>query len=116
MSGIPDLGKLRRPYPSVVTFEPGTLNSVTISLSCILVFDLLLVNRREDEGSTLTFIVIPGVKGKVFKPEERFDLPKKHPCKNCYSCQLCSDDRCTLCRTLPSCAKDIRLSDDTENG
>jgi hypothetical protein len=63
----------------------------------------------------LTFINIPGVKGKVFKPEERLDLPKKHPCKNCYSCQLCSDDRCTLCRTPHSYAKKIQPSGDTEN-
>jgi hypothetical protein len=72
--------------------------------------------NRYSEESALTFIVIPGVKGKVFKPEERFDLPKKHPCKNCYSCQLCSDDRCSLCRTSQSCAKEFRPSDDTENG
>ena len=64
----------------------------------------------------MTFIVIPGVKGKVFKPEECFDFPKKHPCKNCYSCQLCSDDRCTLCRTSQTCGKEIRPSEDTKSG
>jgi hypothetical protein len=82
----------------------------------MLILNLKNHGNRYSEVSTLTFIIIPGVKGKVFKPEERFDFPKKHPCKNCYSCQLCSDDRCTLCRTSQSCAKETRPYGDTENG
>ena len=82
----------------------------------MLTLKLIVHGNRYSEESALTFIVIPGVKGKVFKPEERFDLPKKHPCKKCYSCQLCSDDRCTLCRTSQSCAEEFRPSDDTDIG
>jgi len=40
---------------------------------------------------------IPGLKGRVYVPEEEPKTPKKHGCKECFSCQMCSDDRCRLC-------------------
>lgn len=40
---------------------------------------------------------IPGVIGKVFEPDERA-MPKKHPCKDCFACQNCSQERCDVCR------------------
>jgi len=54
------------------------------------------------------FIRIPGFKGKVFVPEETPGCVKKHDCPDCYSCQMCSDGRCGLCRKpspagSPSC-------------
>ena len=44
----------------------------------------------------MPFIYRPGLNGKVYVPEQ---LPgqKKHNCKACFSCQVCSDDRCNLC-------------------
>ena len=38
----------------------------------------------------------PGLPGKVFCPEVQQD--KKHACPDCFACQQCSEDRCTLCR------------------
>jgi len=45
----------------------------------------------------MPFETMPGVTGKVYIPEKQTDI-KKHPCKDCFSCQMCSDDRCRLCR------------------
>ncbi len=46
----------------------------------------------------MPFIKIPGLEGKVYVPEEDLKVPKKHSCKDCFSCQMCTDDRCMLCR------------------
>lgn len=40
---------------------------------------------------------IPGLTGRVYIPEEEPDAPKKHGCRECFCCQMCSDDRCRLC-------------------
>lgn len=40
---------------------------------------------------------VPGLKGKIFIPEPAQDVSKKHGCKDCFSCQMCSDDRCRVC-------------------
>ena len=53
----------------------------------------------------MAFVSIPGVKGKVYAPEVRAASLKKHPCKDCFSCQLCSDDRCNLCLSQKTCRK-----------
>jgi len=45
----------------------------------------------------MAFIEIPGLKGKVYVPDEKSGHIKKHDCKDCYSCQMCSNDRCQLC-------------------
>jgi len=44
----------------------------------------------------MPFVSRPGLNGKIYIPEQ---LPgqKKHNCKSCFSCQVCSDDRCCLC-------------------
>lgn len=42
-----------------------------------------------------------GIEGKVYIPETEPCELKKHPCKDCFSCQRCSDDRCRLCRGVP---------------
>lgn len=41
---------------------------------------------------------IPGLKGKVYVPEPMAGAPKKHPCRDCFACQQCSDERCCVCR------------------
>lgn len=38
------------------------------------------------------------IKGKIFVPDKTPGRPKKHPCKDCFACQMCPEDRCTLCR------------------
>jgi hypothetical protein len=45
----------------------------------------------------MAFVEMPGFKGKVYVPEKKPGSAKKHPCKDCYACQMCSDDRCNLC-------------------
>ena len=44
----------------------------------------------------MPYIKIPGFKGKLYIPEENKSR-KKHDCKDCYSCQMCSDSKCSLC-------------------
>ncbi len=46
----------------------------------------------------MPFVRMPGLTGKVYVPEEQTREEKKHNCKDCYSCQMCSDDRCQLCQ------------------
>jgi hypothetical protein len=41
--------------------------------------------------------VIPGLKGKIYVPDNTCGSPRKHHCTDCFSCQLCSDERCGLC-------------------
>jgi hypothetical protein len=44
----------------------------------------------------MTFIKIPGFKAKVFSPDETSTV-RKHNCKDCFECQMCSDERCEKC-------------------
>ena len=55
----------------------------------------------------MPFIKVTGLEGKVFVPVQDMRAPKKHPCADCFSCQMCTDDRCELCRegTNVECAK-----------
>ncbi len=46
----------------------------------------------------MPFIRIAGLEGKVFVPETEPERRKKHPCKDCHFCQMCTDDRCALCK------------------
>mgnify|MGYP006901960248 CR=1 FL=1 len=48
------------------------------------------------ERSGMGFIRMKGVEGLVYVPEDT-GRPKKHPCRDCFSCQWCSDNRCELC-------------------
>ncbi|MCP4370882.1 MAG: hypothetical protein GY797_22630 [Deltaproteobacteria bacterium] len=45
----------------------------------------------------MKFTKVPGLEGKIYVPEKQSENIKKHPCKDCYFCQLCSDDRCRVC-------------------
>jgi hypothetical protein len=42
------------------------------------------------------FIRMKGVEGLVYVPEDTGGA-KKHPCRDCFCCQWCSDNRCGLC-------------------
>ena len=46
----------------------------------------------------MPFKGIPGLPGKVYIPEHNPDAPKKNDCPDCFSCQMCSDSRCRVCR------------------
>jgi hypothetical protein len=50
----------------------------------------------------MPFVRVPGLSGKVYVPESCPAESKKHPCRDCFDCQRCSDDRCRLCRSADS--------------
>ena len=45
----------------------------------------------------MAFVSIPGIQGQVFVPDQDI-RSAKHPCRDCFACQQCSDDRCRVCR------------------
>ena len=47
----------------------------------------------------MPFVRKPGVTGKVWVPEPSSSLPKRYPCPDCFVCQQCSEERCSLCRS-----------------
>ena len=53
---------------------------------------------------------IPGVTGKVFVPDEGVKA-KKHPCKDCFACQNCGQERCRVCRQEKQMAACARFPD-----
>lgn len=46
----------------------------------------------------MAWIIVPGLAGKVYVPDEKDQAHQKHPCKTCFSCQWCDETRCRLCR------------------
>ncbi len=46
----------------------------------------------------MAWINVPGLAGKVYLPDDAGQLQKKHPCKACFSCQWCDENRCQVCR------------------
>jgi hypothetical protein len=53
----------------------------------------------------MPFIDLPDGRGKLYVPRPPHG-PRKHPCPDCFACQLCSDDRCAACRPAKTPAKD----------
>lgn len=53
----------------------------------------------------MAFITIPGFEGAVYKPDLNPANERKHNCKDCFSCQMCSDDRCDVCINRHTCDK-----------
>jgi hypothetical protein len=45
----------------------------------------------------MSFIPITGFPGKLYVPEHDPNLLKKHPCPDCFFCQMCNDTRCCVC-------------------
>ena len=41
---------------------------------------------------------IPGIEGLFYEPETPPPNRSKHACEECYSCLMCSDYRCGVCR------------------
>jgi len=52
----------------------------------------------------MSFVSVPGLKGKVYVPDGYRQCSKKYPCQDCFSCQQCSDDRCRVCLSLRQCS------------
>ena len=48
------------------------------------------------DNAKMTFEKAKGIPGIVYVPECS-DCTKKNNCKDCFSCQFCSDERCDLC-------------------
>jgi hypothetical protein len=66
------------------------------------------------------WIRYPELKGKVFVPQAAPDEEKKHPCPDCFACQMCSDERCQACckqaatqPMIPKTADRLRAGGDT---
>ncbi len=55
----------------------------------------------------MSFVRMRGCKMLVFVPEEQSASGKKHNCRDCFSCQWCSDERCKVClnRKNTSCRR-----------
>ncbi|RJP78771.1 MAG: hypothetical protein C4522_12020 [Desulfobacteraceae bacterium] len=51
----------------------------------------------------MAFVKIPGLNGKVYVPDETEGEIRKHQCRECFSCQWCSDDRCCVCMGRKRC-------------
>ena len=54
--------------------------------------------RTGQKESAMPFVSHPGLPGKVFVPVFNPERSRKHPCRDCFSCQLCGEDRCQVCR------------------
>ncbi|MBN2040086.1 MAG: hypothetical protein JW864_08605 [Spirochaetes bacterium] len=62
----------------------------------------------------MAFIEIPGFIGKVYVPDETKEK-KKHNCKDCFSCQFCSDERCLACMKSHCGRNNCDIEDDLNN-
>ena len=56
------------------------------------------------QGAKMPFVSAPGLKGKIYVPEDSREGDKKHPCQDCFVCQHCSDDRCGVCLNSRPCS------------
>jgi len=41
---------------------------------------------------------MPGIEGRVYEPEQQKACERKHDCRDCFYCQMCSDVKCAACR------------------
>ena len=48
----------------------------------------------------MPYMHIRGVTGMVYTPDDVPNQLKKHPCPDCFSCQWCDDERCSVCLKL----------------
>ena len=64
---------------------------------------LVISHEAGDEGANMPFESVLGLKGKVYVPAESREGSKKYPCKDCFACQQCSDDRCRVCLSERKC-------------
>ncbi|MHB1351576.1 MAG: hypothetical protein C4563_08395 [Desulfobulbus sp.] len=52
----------------------------------------------------MPFQQLPDNRGMIYLPECK-EKDKKHPCRDCFSCQWCGDERCRACRRENRCAR-----------
>lgn len=55
----------------------------------------------------MPFVRLKGLPGKFYVPESASES-RKHPCRDCFHCQMCSDTRCAACRRSGDDAVDAR--------
>jgi hypothetical protein len=53
----------------------------------------------------MAYYTIPGFEAKVFAPETNHCEGRKYNCADCFSCQMCSDERCNTCINKVNCRK-----------
>jgi hypothetical protein len=55
----------------------------------------------------MTWVKIRGLDGLVWQPDPQPANERKHNCRDCFSCQMCSDTRCAQClnRKQGGCGK-----------
>ena len=51
----------------------------------------------------MPFVRMPGIAGKVYVPPEDNSIARKNPCRDCFACQFCSDERCSACLRGEEC-------------
>jgi hypothetical protein len=56
----------------------------------------------------MPYVTIRGLAGKVYVPQAPEGGLKKHACKDCFSCQNCSEDRCRVCLSQGKCPQKIQ--------
>ncbi len=47
----------------------------------------------------MAWVKMRGLDGLVWQPDPQPASQRKHNCRDCYSCQMCSDTRCAQCLT-----------------
>jgi len=65
--------------------------------------DLYWSQVKDKKTIFMAFITIPNIIGKIFVPETLAETIKKRKCHDCFSCQMCSESRCELCKSEESC-------------
>ena len=63
----------------------------------------------------MTFVKGKTIQGKIFIPDFKPDAAKKYPCPDCFACQICSDDRCELCRSEQPCCVETKPDGNMKN-
>jgi hypothetical protein len=59
----------------------------------------------------MPFVRIEGEEGLFYVPEDD-GLKKKHPCKDCFCCQWCDDERCAQCLKRKCCDRHNESGDE----
>jgi hypothetical protein len=63
----------------------------------------------------MAFITVSNIEGKVFVPETKPLSMKKHNCRDCFSCQICSESRCKACLSEKACKKNKLPEDEAHH-
>jgi hypothetical protein len=47
----------------------------------------------------MRWVKFHGLSGKVYQPDGVGQVHKKHPCRTCFTCQWCDENRCRVCQS-----------------